>query len=70
MGSPIGIACSEPTIYLDDAYNVWTNTGPGPNDWVQLGTSDPFQNALFDVCDPMFDHDPLTGNVELLEECG
>lgn len=39
QASPIGNACPTPTIYLDGNYNVWTNTGPGPNDWIQLGSA-------------------------------
>jgi len=30
---------------------------------------DPFLNALFDKCTPLFDHDETTGQVVLLEEC-
>lgn len=34
-----------------------------------LTITDPFLNALFDLCTPLFDCDAV-GNVELLEECG
>lgn len=30
---------------------------------------DPFLNALFDKCTPLFDHNEVTGEVLLLEEC-
>lgn len=31
---------------------------------------DPFREALFDDCTPLFDVDYSTGLTELLEECG
>ena len=34
-----------------------------------IGAVDPFENALFDDCTPLFDKD-ASCNVELLEECG
>jgi len=34
-----------------------------------VNSGDPFSDALFDLCTPLFDCDSA-GNVDLLEECG
>jgi|GEM_PF-4940394 len=69
-GSPAGNQASLNSIYRDaDSLDVWKKTGPLDTDWTLQASSDPFQNALFDGCTPLFDKDEATGEVQLLEGC-